>query len=67
VLKHERDGLDEYNISIFLKLQYVLHNYELMAEHLLLFNMHFQKWGGQPMKASFSVREKKINDVVDLT
>jgi hypothetical protein len=28
--------------------------------------MHFQKRGGQPMKASFWVRERKINDVVEL-
>jgi len=66
VLRHERDGLDEYNISVFLKLQYELQHYELTPEHLLLFTMHFQKRGGQPMKASMWVRERKINDVVEL-
>jgi len=66
VLRHEKDGLDEYNISIFLKLQYGLRNYELTPERLLLFTMHFQKRGGQPMKANLWVRERKINDVVEL-
>jgi hypothetical protein len=28
--------------------------------------MYFQKRGGQPMKASMWVRERKINDVVEL-
>ena len=56
VLRHEKDGLDEYKISIFLKLQYELQNYESTPEHMLLFTMHFQKRGGQPMKASFWVR-----------
>lgn len=66
VLKHEKDGLDEYKISIFLKLQYELQNYELTLDNLLLFIMHFQKRGGQPMKASFWVRERKTNDIVEL-
>jgi hypothetical protein len=66
VLRHERDGLDEYNISIFLKLQYQLQNFELTPEHLLLFSMRFQKRGGQPMKAALWVRERKINGVVEL-
>lgn len=66
VLKHERDGLDEYNISIFLKLQYELGNYHSTPEGLLLFTMRFQKRGGQPMKAILWVRERKINDVVEL-
>jgi len=66
ILKHKKDGLDEYNISIFLKLQYELGNYDLTLEGLLLFTMRFQKRGSQPMKASFWVREKKINDVVEL-
>jgi hypothetical protein len=66
VLRHERDGLDEYNISIFLKLQYELQNYEMTPEHLSLFTMRFQKRGGQPMKANLWVRERKINDVVEL-
>ncbi|MGQ9726871.1 MAG: hypothetical protein ACUVQL_07075 [Candidatus Bathycorpusculaceae bacterium] len=66
VLRHEKDGLDEYNLSIFLKLQYELKNYELTPEHLLLFTLRFQKRGGQPMKADLWVRERKINDVVEL-
>jgi hypothetical protein len=66
VLRHERNGLDEYKISIFLKLHYELKNYEFTPENLLLFTMHFQKRGGQPMKASFWVREKKLNDIVEL-
>jgi hypothetical protein len=64
--RHEKDGLDEYKISIFLKLQYELQNYESTPERLLLFTMHFQKRGGQPMKANLWVRERKINDVVEL-
>ncbi|MBC7130834.1 hypothetical protein H5T51_06420 [Candidatus Bathyarchaeota archaeon] len=66
VLKHKKDGIDEYNISIFLKLQYELQNFELTPENLLLFTMRFQKRGGQPMKASLWVRERKINHVVEL-
>jgi len=66
ILRHERDGLDEYKISTFLKFHYELQNYEHTPESLLLFNMHFQKRGGQPMRASFWVREKKLNDIVEL-
>ena len=66
VLRHEKDGLDEYKISIFLKLQYEMRNFELTPENLLLFTMRFQKRGGQPMKADLWVRERKINDVVEL-
>lgn len=66
VLRHEKDGLDEYNLPIFLKLQYELKNYELTPERLLLFTLRFQKRGGQPMKADLWVRERKINDVVEL-
>jgi len=29
ILRHEKDELDEYKISIFLKLQYELRNYEV--------------------------------------
>lgn len=66
ILRHERDGLDEYKISIFLKLEYELKNYERTPEHLLLFTMYFQKREGQPMKANLWVREGKINDLVEL-
>jgi hypothetical protein len=66
VLRHERDGLDEYRISVFLKLHYGLQHYERTPENLLLFTMHFQKRGGQPMKADLWVREKKIDDLVEL-
>jgi len=66
VLRHERDGLDEYKISIFLKLQYGLQHYERTPEHLLLFTMYFQKRGGQPMKANLWVRERKVDDLVEL-
>lgn len=66
VLRHERDGLDEYGISVFLKLQYELQHYERTAEQLLLFVMNFQKRGGQPMKAELWVRERKIDDLVEL-
>lgn len=66
ILKHEKDGLDEYKISTFLKRQYELKNYERTPEHLLLFTMRFQKRGGQPMKANLWVRERKINDLVEL-
>ena len=66
ILRHERDGLDEYKISIFLKFQYELKHYEKTPEQLLLFAMRFQKRGGQPMKANLWVRERKINDLVEL-
>ena len=66
VLRHERDGLDEYGISVFLKLQYELEHYERTAEQLLLFVMNFQKRGGQPMQAELWVRERKIDDLVEL-
>jgi hypothetical protein len=64
--RHEKDGLDEYKISIFLKLQYELQNYESTPERLLLFTMNFQRRGGQPMKANLWVRERKIDDVMEL-
>jgi len=66
VLRHERDGLGEYGISVFLKLQYGLQNYERMPEQLLLFEMNFQKRGGQPMQAELWVRERKIDNLVEL-
>ena len=66
ILRHERDGLDEYGISVFLKLQYGLQHYERTAEQLLLFTMRFQKRGGQPMKADLWVRERKIDGLVEL-
>ena len=66
VLRHERDGLDEYGISVFLKLQYELQHYERTADQLLLFVMNFQKRGGQPMQAEMWVRERKIDDLVEL-
>jgi hypothetical protein len=66
VLRHERDGLDEYGISVFLKLQYELQHYERTAEQLLLFVMNFQKRGGQPMQAELWVRERKTDDLVEL-
>ena len=66
VLRHERDGLDEYGISVFLKLQYELQHYQRTNEQLLLFVMNFQKRGGQPMHAELWVRERKIDDLVEL-
>jgi hypothetical protein len=66
VLRHERDGLDEYGISVFLKLQYELQHYERTADQLLLFVMNFQKHGGQPMQAELWVRERKIDDLAEL-
>jgi hypothetical protein len=66
ISRHERDGLDEYKLSVFLKLHYELQHYERTQENLLLFTMHFQKRGGQPMKANLWVRERKINDLIEL-
>ena len=66
ILRHEHDGLDEYGISVFLKLQYELQHYEKTDEQLLLFAMNFQKRGGQPMQAKLWVRERMIDDLVEL-
>ena len=66
VLRHEKDGLDEYGISVFLKLEYGLQNFERMPDQLLLFSMRFQKRGGQPMKADLWVRERKVDNFVEL-
>jgi hypothetical protein len=66
VLRHEKDGLDEYGISFFLKFQYGLQNFERIPDQLLLFSMRFQKRGGQPMKADFWVRERKVDNLVEL-
>ncbi len=66
VLRHERDGLDEYGLSVFLKLQYELNHYERTVDQLLLFEMTFQKRGGQAMNAMLWVRERKIDDLVEL-
>lgn len=66
ILRHERDGLDEYDISVFLKLQYELQHYEKTDDQLLLFVMTFQKRGGQAMQAKLWVRERVIDDLVEL-
>jgi hypothetical protein len=66
VSRHERDGLDEYKISVFLRLEYELQNYERTSEHLLLFTMRFQKRGGQLMKAGLWIRERRIDGLVEL-
>jgi hypothetical protein len=66
VLRHEKDGLDEYGISVFLKLEYGLQNFERMPDQLLLFSMRFQKRGGQPMKSDLWVRERKVDNLVEL-
>jgi hypothetical protein len=66
VLRHEKDGLDETGISVFLKLQYELQHYEKTAEELLLFVMNFQKRGGQPMQAELWVRERRLDGIVEL-
>jgi len=51
VAKHERDGLDEYKIALFIRVQYELDNYEQTEEGLLLFTLRFQKRGDRPMRA----------------
>jgi len=66
ILRHEKDGLDEYRISVFLKLHYELQHYERTHEHLLLFTLRFQKRGGQPIKADLWIRERKIDELVEL-
>ena len=58
--------MDEYGLSIFLKLQYELGHHERMADQLLVFEMNFQKHGGQAMKAELGVRERKTDDMVEL-
>ena len=66
VAKHERDGLDEYKIALFIRVQYELGNYEQTEEGLLLFTLRFQKRGGRPMRALLWVRERKLNELVEL-
>ena len=66
ITKHERDGIDEYKLSIFLEVQYMLGNYERVQENLLLFIMRFQKPRGKPMKAKLWVRIRKINSITEL-
>jgi hypothetical protein len=36
VLRHEKDGLDEYGISVFLKLEYGLQNFERMPDQFII-------------------------------
>lgn len=61
IVKHEKDGLDEWRIAAFIKSQYILGSYTRLEANLILFKLRFQKRGGQLMKASLWVREKEIN------
>lgn len=61
IAKHEKNGLDEWRLASFVKSQYALHGYNRLNVDLILFRFRFQKRGGQPMRASLWVREKKIN------
>ena len=64
IAKHEKDGLDEWRLTAFLKSQYLLGSYERSNEDELLFKFRFQKKGGQAMRADLWVKEKKINDKI---
>ena len=64
IAKHEKDGLDEWRLTSFLKSQYLLGSYERVNGDELLFKLRFQKKGGQVMRAHLWVREKKISDEI---
>jgi len=64
IAKHEKDGLDEWRLASFVKSQYALHSYDRLSVDVLLFRFRFMKRGGQAMKASLWVREKRINDAI---
>jgi len=66
VARHEKDGLDEPKLIMFIRAQYEFGNYERTEEGLLLFVMRFQRRGGKPMKAELWVRERKVNELVEL-
>ena len=66
IARHERDGLDEHKLIHFIRMQYKLGNYERTEEGLLMFVFRFQKRSGRPMKAILWVRERKLNELVEL-
>ncbi len=65
VARHERDGLDEWNISAFVRSQYLLGSFERSEPGVAVFQLRFQK-RGVVMKATLWARERRHNDIVEL-
>ena len=66
VARHEKDGLDEWKISTFVKSQYILGGYEREDEDVAVFRFRFQKRGGAVMRATLWVRERRHKGIVEL-
>lgn len=66
VAKHEKDGLDEWKITTFIRSQYVLGSYDRVEQDVAVFRLRFRKGGGSVMQATLWARERKQNDIVEL-
>ncbi len=66
VAKHEKDGLDEWKISAFIRSQYLLGGFERVESDVAVFRLRFQKREGTVMKATLWARERKHNGIVEL-
>jgi hypothetical protein len=64
--KHEKDGLNEWKLSSFVRSQYALGAFDSVEVDILVFRMRFQKRGGSLMTATLWVRERKHNGIVEL-
>jgi len=64
--RHEKDGLNEWKLSSFVRSQYALEAFDWVEENILLFRLRFQKRGGSLMAATLWVRERKHNGIVEL-
>ena len=66
VAKHERDGLDEWKISTFVRSQYVQGSFERVERDVAVFRLRFQKRGGTVMEATLWARERRQSAIVEL-
>jgi hypothetical protein len=64
--RHEKDGIDEWKLSSFVRSQYNLGSFDKVESDVLVFRLRFQKRGGDLMTATLWVRERKHNGIVEL-
>jgi hypothetical protein len=64
--RHERDGLNEWKLSSFVRGQYALGVFDRVEGNVLVLRLRFQKRGGSLMTATLWVRERKHNGIVEL-
>ncbi len=64
--RHEKDGLNEWKLSSFVRSQYAFGAFDRAEEAILVFRLRFQKRGGSLMTATLWVRERRHNGIVEL-